>query len=777
MSEVKPSIAFVEALYRALKYLQLYPADDPKAKGALVAVDEAHEALFLAEGLAVLEVSSPQGRLHCNGQPMDARTQAVTALAQLLRDRRIQRALFAPGVDLDQFQLFFFILQLPPQRLQELGGPSAFKDEFTHVQLDEAPAPLVRQPPPVDPALEPFRPEALAPAPSGTPAPPPPPSPAAPSLGDSLRLRLAPLALEARRTPLRASGIPWSQDQLDALQKASFTFADLSSLAGVGQELNLNQTDPITLRDALRQALALLPGGAQGSLLLGAPTFPAGEQALRRALDYLAPELLAQAAAEAQERLHLSLAQLAFLCAAMMICVKDRDLCLEALRGRLQLSGWSLERLDELQEAILWECQGTDTKLRDAIQEKGVLMLDTSQVISLVRQALRQGRTEAMSRMLAPVESGLFDASKTIRRQASQLLADLANCLEDPGLPQGVETKLLDLLHAHLNNEMDMEALQWSAQAMEALLSHSIGRGQFAEAYRIVLALLDLANAHHSGSMAWKAIAIQDLVVRLGGPLNMAALVPLLHQRRGELTTVQVHSLLAVMGQPAARYLVVCMGIEEDRSRRTHLIDAVRAIGSRASVPLREALSAPEWYLVRNAVVLLGEIGDVEAFDEIALSLAHRDARVRRAALRTLTKLDPVRALPLLAQALGTAEAGTRLELVTLFGELKDSRAVPILAELLAAKQTPSEETDRLRLRAVESLGAIAAPESVPVLSRIFKKRGLLQGKESLGVRLAAAKALAAIGTREAREAMALAIEDESREEVRIVLRQFLVGQ
>ena len=43
-------------------------------------------------------------------------------------------------------------------------------------------------------------------------------------------------------------------------------------------------------------------------------------------------------------------------------------------------------------------------------------------------------------------------------------------------------------------------------------------------------------------------------------------------------------------------------------------------------------------------------------------------------------------------------------------------------------------------------------------------------------MRLAAAKSLAAINTREARETMALAMDQESQEDVRSVLRQYLVG-
>lgn len=760
MSEVKSALAFVEALYRALKFLQLYPADDPRCRQALDAVEAANHHLFVTEGHVVLEVSSPVPRLFCNGQPVDARVQATAGLLHLLKDRRIQRLSFGTEVDDDDFQLLYFLLQLSPQRLAELGGAATFGAQFSAVQVVEAPAPARR------PAAE----EAPAPLP-------PPPAPAGPSLADALRLRFAPLGLDAKPAASSLALGPWSGDQQEMLQRCMLPVADLSTLVGLSEELNLNQTDPITLRDALRQALALLPPVAQGAILLGIARTPGTEQPLRRALDYLAPEFLAQTAADAHAKLGLPRAQFALLVAALLQCVKDRELSLEALRGRLQFEGWGLPDLDDLCAAIQWECQGTDTKLREAIDELGVLAMGPSQVIGLVRQALRHGQPEALTRLLAPVETGLFSPGLLDRRQAAHLVASLADCLEDPGLPDDVHAKLLDLLHAHLNQEQDPEALQWSGQAMEALLSHALSRGQFAEAYRIVLALLDLANAHAgSPDLAWKAQAIHDTLTRLAGPLNMAALVPLLHQRRGELSTHQVHALLAVMGQPAARYLTVCLGIEEDRTRRGHLLDALRAIGPRGAAPLREALAAPEWYLVRNAILLIGEVRDRESFEQVAYGLTHRDVRVRKAAVKTLPLLDPYEAASVLAQCLASADPGLKLELLGALADVKDPRTVHLIAEQLTSARNSGEEGERIRLRAVESLGAIASPEAIPALSRIFKKRGLLQGKESLGMRLAAARALAAIGNREAREAMALAIEDETREEVRSILRQFLVS-
>jgi HEAT repeat protein len=220
---------------------------------------------------------------------------------------------------------------------------------------------------------------------------------------------------------------------------------------------------------------------------------------------------------------------------------------------------------------------------------------------------------------------------------------------------------------------------------------------------------------------------------------------------------------------------VVCLGLEEDRERRRQLKAAIKAIGRKASQPLRESLRAPEWYLVRNAVELLGEVQDGSAFDEVAACLPHDDRRVRSAVCATLRALDPSRAAKALGEALAGADGARQLELVAALGDLGQDRAVPDLLVLFRAAK-PGAEGDRLRLRILETLAALKHPDAIPAIQSVFKKKGLLTRLEPVALRLTAAKALAAIGTRESKEAMALALEVESADEVRAVLRQFLVG-
>ena len=181
--------------------------------------------------------------------------------------------------------------------------------------------------------------------------------------------------------------------------------------------------------------------------------------------------------------------------------------------------------------------------------------------------------------------------------------------------------------------------------------------------------------------------------------------------------------------------------------------------------------------MVRNAVVLLGEIDHKAAFEDVALALGHRDSRVRRAAIHACAQLgDRDEASAAIADILARTEPGTQLDCLATLAELRSPVAVRPITDLLQNVKGNHEETARIRLRAVEVLGQIAAPEAIESLQELFRKKGFLGGRESTAMRLAAAKSLAAINTREAREAIALAMDQEPLEEVRSVLRQFLVG-
>ena len=383
---------------------------------------------------------------------------------------------------------------------------------------------------------------------------------------------------------------------------------------------------------------------------------------------------------------------------------------------------------------------------------------------------------DALQTFWKALEESLWEQDDARRRKAAQVFADLTECIVEPGLPLGYDLKLRELLVKHITLEMDPEALGWMCQGIESLVSQAMVKPDLDYASHQVEAILDLAVSSTSKAGGTKiSQALHDLYLRMAGARNVNALLPLIHQKQTEPIASQLPRLLGLLGQPAARHLVYCLGQEEDRPKRHQLLDALRSIGSKAELPLREALAAPEWYLVRNVVSLLGELGEASAFDDVALTLSHKDARVRRMAAKALGQLDAGRAVPLLLKTLPKADPNTLLELVIQLGDMKDPRAVSPLVELLQNGNFPGPEAEKLRQAVLESLGAIGSPEVVPVLSKLFKKKGFLGRLEPLPLRMAAARALGSIGTREAREAIALALGIESKDEVKALLRMHLM--
>jgi HEAT repeat protein len=123
----------------------------------------------------------------------------------------------------------------------------------------------------------------------------------------------------------------------------------------------------------------------------------------------------------------------------------------------------------------------------------------------------------------------------------------------------------------------------------------------------------------------------------------------------------------------------------------------------------------------------------------------------------------------LLAQMKDT-DAETMQEILFALGQLRSEAGMAQVTELAQDKRV----VERLRIQALDTLGHIASPKAMPVLLECLRRKGFFGGGEAPAVRLAAAKALAALGTPEAITALKRAADSEPRGEEREFLRRLL---
>jgi len=208
-----------------------------------------------------------------------------------------------------------------------------------------------------------------------------------------------------------------------------------------------------------------------------------------------------------------------------------------------------------------------------------------------------------------------------------------------------------------------------------------------------------------------------------------------------------VRAAIIKFGKEAVTEALLTLKEAEDYSLRMKLVDILKNIGKEAVDILVKNLDAPEWFLRRNIVATLGDIGDKSIIPNLMGLLEDKDDRVRLEIVRAFTKFeyeegllkclnDP--SMEVKAEALRglkkmiTAEEikellplfkekgdALHIELFKLIGERKVSEAADAIVEFLNMLQT----RDDPHAQELKELGIITLVKlSVPDLKQILEE-------------------------------------------------------
>jgi hypothetical protein len=169
-------------------------------------------------------------------------------------------------------------------------------------------------------------------------------------------------------------------------------------------------------------------------------------------------------------------------------------------------------------------------------------------------------------------------------------------------------------------------------------------------------------------------------------------------------------------------------------------------------------LGDPRWFVVRNAIELLGEMRVAEADVELEKMLEHRDDRVRTAAASALAKLGPGVAAKGLRGALRDAPEEVRERAAEAMA-MQRSGSVDSLVRAL-----DKEDDNRVQMAMVTALGQLGTPHAVEKLMDIARtEKGLLGKRRATPMRVAAVHALGEVKTSSALAALQTLLRDKEK--------------
>lgn len=439
---------------------------------------------------------------------------------------------------------------------------------------------------------------------------------------------------------------------------------------------------------------------------------------------------------------------------------------LDLLRARLEELGISREQLDEIVSVIGWDKLSVAEKIEKLLLGSRIFDFPREKLIVFIRELLEARRYEEVQRLLETYVRGLEKDSLSTRMNVVDGLSQIAAFVETPGVSPQIDQLLTRVILNHFVRENDPRLSVEVADAVASLCTSLIVTGRSEVALR-TLSRLESAVAVADDQAAVRQ-SYESLARGFSDQKRAAKIISQVFAVDAEALTKFIVPLVTHLGGALVPALIDALVNEDDRNRRGRLVRLLKAIGRPAHPFLLEALQSQTWFVVRNTLNILGDIGEPEHASAIGKRLQHGDARVRRAAARALGKIGGAEAEALLAAAINDRDAETQSEVLLCLGTMKAQSAVPALGELARSRSVSADA----RELAMATLGQIGSDAAVPALGEVLRPKGIF-ARESLAIRVAAARALAAIGTPAAQQIVRQAVAAESDRSVREALAKF----
>jgi HEAT repeat protein len=289
-------------------------------------------------------------------------------------------------------------------------------------------------------------------------------------------------------------------------------------------------------------------------------------------------------------------------------------------------------------------------------------------------------------------------------------------------------------------------------EAVQAGVTRALRQNDMAQAMEAIVALIrEEAAAESEVKKRSFAIAVRRVLTAD----TIDRLVPFLLD---EIYAKDAISIVRRAGGEGTRIVMDRLVSAQTFAERKAYLNALREIEEGTDV-IAGMLKHHEWFVVRNAADLAGELGIKEAVPLLGQVCEHGDARVRQAAAQALAKIGTPDAVRFLRNPLRDADRNVRLAVARAI----KGRGLAGLAMVLVAAADQEEDPEVLA-EYYRGLGRIGTPDAVRVLEEIAQAKGLFAGKKATERRLAATEGLAlAIENEAARAALAVLSGDRDK--------------
>jgi HEAT repeat protein len=341
---------------------------------------------------------------------------------------------------------------------------------------------------------------------------------------------------------------------------------------------------------------------------------------------------------------------------------------------------------------------------------------------------------------------------------------DIQEVIEEEGeVVEDEDTILIEQINEYtsqLSREKDIQRFKKLLLTLLRLIENLVAEGKTNHVLTILIAIAKEAlpakkRPKRFQQLCFQAIrkcATDDIIEK---SLNRFAQRD--EKQKGELT-----ALLKIIGSDTVTPALNKLIEHEDAIARRNLIQLLISFGEIARPKVEIFLFDERWFVVRNMAMILGEIGSEKSINPLSRVINHRDFKVQREVVHSLSKIGGKYVPGFLLRVLDDAPEQFALIIINALGVLGNPVAIEPLIDI-ATRREIFYRNYELRKHAIHSLTRLKARDAVEALGKIALKGEFLGGIRNEDLRITATRALGRIGGENAIEFLTRIVKKRNR--------------
>ncbi len=280
------------------------------------------------------------------------------------------------------------------------------------------------------------------------------------------------------------------------------------------------------------------------------------------------------------------------------------------------------------------------------------------------------------------------------------------------------------------------------SQFMKSTLEYAIGRGNLETAvYTIRKIRSSIKEGLYDSNINIYLRGVEQFV-------NSARFINLLGEvldNGVEFTNDLLYEFAVLLDKNAIPHLIYILGELKNISARRATINILSVVGKKDISLLARGLNDGRWYVVRNVIYILRQIGERNAIEHLTTAVRHPDKRVRKEAIRALGEMGSGDVLHILKGCLSDPDESVRITTVRAVGLIRTPLSKKILVDEIAEKSF-REKSFNEKKEFFEVLSRWKDGDVIDLLVKILRRRAFFKRMKNDETRAAAAYCLGLMG-------------------------------